>query len=403
MDCPVPFRIRLGGQVKWTKFACAVALAIIVGCKKSDEIREYTLASSPPPAPTHRMLAAIVPEEQPAPAADDTDKASSTKTKTPPGPRAWFFKLVGPMAAVEKTAAAFDQFVDSIRTGKSERPQWTLPEGWTEDLAARAPDFGREATIRIDQDGEELELTVSKLAMPARGRESWTLGNINRWREQLKLPAIGRSELDEYTDEIKAGDETATKVDFRGVFSGGPMAGKLAGVHGGAGAAVASAAPRSKSTSARPDDAPTAPAKPLPFDAEVPAEWKPGQLNQFRVAAYNILAEDGSRAAEMTVTPLGPASGELKANVDRWRGEIKLSKSTTAELEEQTKTIEVDGQKADYVHLIGPDDASPREATLGVILRRPDLVWFFKLRGQADVVEREKSRFEEYVKSVRFK
>ena len=72
-------------------------------------------------------------------------------------------------------------------------------------------------------------------------------------------------------------------------------------------------------------------------------------------------------------------------------------------LKRDSKSIEIDGQKADYVHLVGPDDAPPREATLGVILRRPDRVWFFKLRGQAEVVASEKERFEEFVKSVKFK
>jgi hypothetical protein len=182
------------------------------------------------------------------------------------------------------------------------------------------------------------------------------------------------------------------------------MAGRLAANRAhGAGTAAAKEPPQSKTTDAAGDAMPSPTRGPLPFDADVPAEWKPGQVRQFSVAAYNIAGDDGSRAAEVTVTPLGPRAGDLKMNVDRWRDEIKLPKSTVAQLEEQTKTIEVDGQKADYVHLIGPDDASPREATLGVIVRRPDVVWFFKLRGPPDVVEREKGHFEEYVKSVRFK
>jgi hypothetical protein len=358
------------------------------------------------------MLAVIVPDDglQAGPDEADQDDAdagtrsASKDSKTPPEPQAWFFKLVGPLAQVEKAAAAFDQFVASIRTGKGERPQWTLPEGWSEDTTARSPEFGREATIRIDLGGSQLELAVSKLEMPIKGRESWTLTNINRWRDQLKLPVIGRSELDEFTDEIKAGNEIATKVDFSGVFSGGPMAGRLAAnMAHGAGAAGATDPPQSTATSGPGNGVPSRTAETLPFDADVPAEWKPGQVREFSVAAYNIAGDDGSRIAEVTVTPLGPRAGDLKMNVDRWRGEIKLAKSTLAELEEQTTTIEVDGQKADYVHLIGPDDASPREATLGAIVRRPDVVWFFKLRGPPAVVEREKGRFEEYVKSVRFK
>jgi hypothetical protein len=407
MDRLLSFRTRLHlGLGRFGMLACVATLTIVGGCKKADEIREYTLTNPPLTPPTHRMLAAIVPEEHPISAKENADNETasdaSAKERTPTGPRAWFFKLSGPIAQVEPLAAAFDQFVASVRTGKGDRPQWMLPEGWTEEVAARSREFGLEALIRIGQGESQLELTVSKLAMPAEGRESWMLGNINRWRDQLKLPAIGRSELDEFTDEIKAGDQTVIKVDFRGTSAGSAMSRGLAAAkaaHESAGVVTSGAGSVSPSADSGKGEVPSRIARPLPFDAEVPAAWKPGQLKQFRVAAYEIEGDNGSKAAEMTVTPLPPRAGDLRMNVDRWRGEFKLPE----QVEEQTKAIEIDGQKADYVSLIGPDDTSPREATLGVILARPDAVWFFKLWGQADVVEREKQRFEEYVKSVRFK
>jgi hypothetical protein len=141
----------------------------------------------------------------------------------------------------------------------------------------------------------------------------------------------------------------------------------------------------------------------LPFEADVPGDWKPGSLNQLRVAAYNVGVTDDGRSVEMTVIPLAPGSGDLKSNVDRWRKEVGLSETTAGELEEVVKSIEIEGEMAEYVHLIGPESAKPREATLGVILRRPDQVWYFKLRGPMEVVEREKQHFEEYVQSVKFK
>jgi hypothetical protein len=381
-------------------------MAISGGCKKADEIRQYTLTNPPAPTATHRMLAAIVPEEQPAGANRDLDSekggAANDGKKAPSGPQAWFFKLVGPIAQVEKVASAFDQFVASVRTGKGDRPQWTLPEGWREEVAARSREFGLATTIRIGEGDSQLELTVSKLGMPARGRESWTLGNINRWRDQLKLRAIGRSELDEFTDEIKAGDVTAIKVDIRGTSAGSTMSRNLdaaKAAHESAGIATAGASSATPRADSGKVGVPSRAARPLPFEAEVPAAWKPVALKQFSVATYEIAGDNGARAADMTVTPLAPQAGDFRLNVERWRRAFKQPE----QVEEQTKTIEIDGQKADYVSLIGPDDASPREATLGVIVRRPEAVWFFKLWGQADVVERERERFEGYVKSVRFK
>ena len=394
------------GRTRCVWLICILALAIVGGCKKRDEIREYTLTNPPQPAPTHRMLAAIVPEEQPKSAKENADKETasdaSAKEGAPSGPRAWFFKLSGPIAKVEPVASAFDQFVASVRTGKGDRPQWTLPEGWTEETAARSREFGLEALIRIGQGDSQLELTVSKLSMPIERRESWTLVNVNRWRDQLKLPQIGRSELDEFTDEIKAGDVTAIKVDFRGTSAGSTMSGGLAAAkaaHEAAGVSAAPARSQFKGAQSGNIESPPGAAGPLPFEAEVPAEWKPVPLKQFTVATYEIAGDNGEKAADLTVTPLPPRAGDLRMNVDRWRRAFKQPK----QVQEQTTTIEIDGQKADYVSLIGPDDELPRQATVGVILPRSDAVWFFKLWGQAAVVEREKQRFEEYVKSVRFK
>ena len=378
----------------------ASVLLLLGGCREPDEIRDYTVKKPPAPPETHRMLAAVVPDESsPEKTPADGKRASAAQ--------AWFFKIVGPVAEVKDAAAAFDQFVASVRTDKEGLPEWTLPEGWTEDPAARAPQFGREATIHIGQGSSKLELAVSKLPMPTEGRESWLLGNINRWRGQLQLPSIARSELEEITDEIKAGDETAIKADFRGAYSGPPMAGMFGGKspHGRPSSDGTKTPSASTARGAAANRAASVPPT-LPFEAEVPSAWKPGRVNAIRVAAYNVGGTEGGPPTELTVTPLAPqapGAGDLKANVDRWRKEIQLPNTTTGELEEITKSIEVDGRKADYVHLVAPEDASSREATLGVILRRPDLIWFFKLRGPVDVVEREKQRFEEYVKSVKFK
>jgi hypothetical protein len=308
------------------------------------------------------------------------------------------------MDQVDGVAATFDQFIRSVRTGTEGLPEWTLPEGWVEDPAGRAPQFGREATIRIGENEEQLELTVSKLSMPKERIEGWTLRNVNRWREQMALPPIAQSELDEHTQKLELAEQSASKFDLRGTFAGPPMAGKLAGRKRPDSSTAAKSAASSSPILEDPHKiASSGTSGPLPFEVTVPASWKPGRAGGFRAAAYTIVDNDGRLAAEVTVTPLGPNAGDLKANVDRWRDEVKLAASKPDELVSEVQSIEIDGQKADYVHLVGPDDARPREATLGVILRRTDRVWFFKLRGPVNVVATEKERFEEFVKSVKFK
>jgi hypothetical protein len=394
------FRVGAGFGRRAMVLMLALGIVWLAGCKEPDQIRQYSVENDPLPEPTHRMLAVLVPEES-KPSKENTEPSPAGKNdSSQPDTQAWFFKIVGAADEVEAVANTFDQFIASVRTGKDDRPEWQLPEGWVEDPAGRAPQFGREAMIRIAQGESRLDLAVSKLPMPVVRQESWLLRNLNRWRGQMNLPAVSYAELGESTEEIRAGDQKAIKVDLRGVFSGGPMAGKLARASANTNAA---AAPQPVQQAASPVEGAGASVA-TPFEAKVPEGWTPGRTSGgFRVAAYNILDDEGKVAAEMTVTPLGPAAGDLKANVDRWRQEIKLPPTTPAELDTSTKTLEIDGRKADYVHLVGPEGATPREATLGVILRRPDRVWFFKLRGKPEIVEREKSRFEEYLKSVKFK
>ncbi len=120
------------------------------------------------------------------------------------------------------------------------------------------------------------------------------------------------------------------------------------------------------------------------------------------MAAFEII-DDGQRA-EVTVIPLGAEAGDLKSNADRWAGEIKRPPfKSIDEVREQIRKIGVDGIESEILYLKPPSDSGSSEATIGVITRRGDSVWFFKLRGTAALVEQEKERFEEFVKSVKFK
>ena len=55
-----------------------------------------------------------------------------------------------------------------------------------------------------------------------------------------------------------------------------------------------------------------------------------------------------------------------------------------------------------YVELVGPEDAQPRESILAVLVTQESRIWFFKLKGDADLAKREQGRFESFVRSVRF-
>jgi hypothetical protein len=94
------------------------------------------------------------------------------------------------------------------------------------------------------------------------------------------------------------------------------------------------------------------------------------------------------------------------ANVNRWRGEIGLAKIEKGQLEESTKSIEIDGEAAKYIRLI-PDASKPEEsktdrATLAAMVTQGERIWFIKLIGKRDTVIAEEENFKEFLKSMKF-
>ena len=133
---------------------------------------------------------------------------------------------------------------------------------------------------------------------------------------------------------------------------------------------------------------------------DTPQGWTPGSTGGMRKLAFAV--QDGERKVEITAIDLAASAGGLLPNVNRWRGQIQLSEITQEELDKAVKPIPVAGAEGQYVELVGPEDADPRQAILGVVAMLGERAWFFKLSGDADLALREKERFEEFVKSVRF-
>jgi hypothetical protein len=139
---------------------------------------------------------------------------------------------------------------------------------------------------------------------------------------------------------------------------------------------------------------------------DTPKGWVPGNATGMRKAAFVV--QDGDQKVEVTAIDLavGPGAasgaGALLPNVNRWRGQIKLPETTQAELDKSVRRIQVADVEGSYVELLEPEGSDSRQAILAVVATRGGKAWFFKLWGHAELALREKPRFEEFVKSVRF-
>jgi hypothetical protein len=349
-----PIHVR-SATLRWAiGMTLSLPTLVISGCGE-DEIRHYKalrLEQPKPPARAavqgdRRLLAAIIPH----------------------GERTWFFKLMGPSAAVAEHVETFEQFVRSIRFGGDRGITWDTPSNWKEMPGSES----RFATLRLNSD-PPLELTVVPL-----GREAGSLvDNLNRWRQQIGLDPIRASEVGQMTKSLQLDGAEATLVDM---VSAGPS---LPAGHPPVGPAAGRASPE------RP-----------PLKYNVPDGWKevPSQ-SAFRVASFEVVVDD--QRADVSVSPLTGSAGGLAANVNRWRDQLGLPPVDAPALRDSLQQIDVAGAPAQLVHLVAPESQPNRQAILGAVLQRGDQTWFFKMSGPADLVASQRAAFESFVRSVQF-
>ncbi len=354
------------------------SLLLILGCGQHDQITSYTVRKPELVDPT---LAATPPV-----AATTAADNQTLGLIVPVGDMGWFFKLTGDAKVVEQQHEAFLKFMQSIRFSPppDAKPSWTLPSGWKE-LPGREMRF---ATIQIAADGgAPLELSVIPLPNTSKDTQKYVLDNVNRWRQQLRLPPIGAGDLASNTKTLKVDGHEATLVSLLGKGSGQMSGAPFAPFAGGGSSLPADhpSVPAAKSASGSGD-----------LRYVKPDEWSVGQPNAISLLAFKVT--DGDKQAEITVSTAG---GQWLANVNRWRGQLGLPPIDEAQLAKETKKIETLGANGYFVEIVGPESAARRETILGVQAEAGGRTWFVKLRGDAALAHREKNNFESFVKSLR--
>jgi hypothetical protein len=96
-------------------------------------------------------------------------------------------------------------------------------------------------------------------------------------------------------------------------------------------------------------------------------------------------------------------AGGDTANVNRWRGQVGLPPLEEAEVQRLAEKVELSGQPADLYDVNGtsPGSGDPLRI-LAVVFHRDETAWFFKVTGEAALVEKQKPAFIAFLKSVQF-
>jgi hypothetical protein len=358
--------------------------ALLFGCTQREEITSYRVRKPEQVDPT--LVSTASTANQPA-----TDQ-QTIGLIVPVTETGWFFKLTGEAKSVEPQHEAFLEFVQSIKFSPlpDAKPTWKLPENWKE-LAGREM---RYATIQVPAEPKPLELSVIPLPAGGQDQQKYVLDNVNRWRQQLKLPAITAGDLENTTKKLKIDGHDATLVSLVGKGSGQMGGAPFAPFAGGSAGALPADHPPLSGPGDRASGK-NSTSGGLKFDA--PSEWSPSKPNAFSLAAFKV--GDGDKQVEITVSTAG---GDFVANANRWRGQLKLPPVDGAELAKSASKLDTLGTAGDYIEIVGPDSAQ-RETILGVQAEAGGRTWFVKLKGDAELAEREKPRFEAFVKSLSLK
>ena len=348
-------------------------MAGTLGCRPEPEaVRRYTIpkqATVDEMGGADRMLAAAV--LQPA--------------------QAWFFKLVGPEAAVEDQEPHFVALIKSLRFKNAGAADWKLPEGWHE-----LPGTGeRYATLET---GGDQPLSVAVTVLPRRDNDdaSYLLANVNRWRKQIGASEITAADL-ERERQIDAGGTKATLVDLVGRVRPAAMGGPFAdGAHPPMGPEMAGGSDRERTLQHAPDDGRSPGGRSPQLHYDTPAGWREQPAKGERLA--NFIVGEGPQAAELTVIPLGNEAGDLVANVNRWRGQVGLPPIERDAVESEAEPIDVGRDKGTYIRLVGAE-----RSILAVLYPTGDRIVFITLKGGNELVAQEVENFQSFVHSLEIK
>jgi hypothetical protein len=127
----------------------------------------------------------------------------------------------------------------------------------------------------------------------------------------------------------------------------------------------------------------------------VPAGWKQLAGSEMRFATFRV--SEASPNIQLTVIPLGPESGQLLPNLNRWEQQLDLPPSSEADAPKRVTEVKLADSTAYTIDL-----ANKQQRMLAAIIPHENRVWFFKLVGPATVVSPQKEAFDAFIKSIKF-
>ena len=132
-----------------------------------------------------------------------------------------------------------------------------------------------------------------------------------------------------------------------------------------------------------------------------PEGWTEQPLSEMRLGSFKVDGSDGS-SADVSVTAFPGDAGGLAPNVNRWRGQLQLPPLEEEQLQQTIERTQVDGVQAFLVDIQTPQNAPKPSRILGAVLETTGRTWFVKMTGSPGIIESQRQKFLDFVKSFRF-
>jgi hypothetical protein len=358
---------RMKGRVVYL----GLVAALLAGCDKKSEIKVYRISKAP--------------LEESAPAQQN---AMPTNAASPAGPAG--------MAAVASTTVS-------------------TPPNWEPQPVSQM----RQASFLVKgENGAAADISLVSLG-PAAGN---VLDNVNRWLEQLGQLPITAEKLAEIIQRLTTPIGEVTIVDLVGLPKDADPAKD--------GRIVAAIAPGSTSTlffkmrgnadlaeTQKPDfikwvaavctaqaetKSPQMAAIP-PRDSgapqikwKTPEGWTEVPPSSMRYASFSVSKEDAAKI-DISIVTFPGEGGSNADNVNRWRRQIGLAPLDDKEIMSMIVPMNAGSANFSTVDMAGGDSR-----VIAAWTRRTGRSWFFKMSGPGSLIEREKPKFFDFLRSIEF-
>src|SRR5262249_25678976 len=309
---------------------------------------------------------------------------------------------------------------------------YKLPPGWQE----APPGQMRVAAFRVQgKDSKQADVGVIRLP----GFMGHDLENVNRWRESVGLKAVTDADLAKLAEPVEVGGQAGKLYDQAGENPGsGERTRLLVAVFQHQGVAwfvkmngddelVAQQKPafvdflKSVSFSAGAAQAELPQSHPPVADSglgsaqapstdsagqskpawQVPPGWQEVAAGQFLVAKFQVTGSDNSKA-NINVSASPGDGGGLLGNVNRWRGQVRLSPLSEPDINKLITQVDTAGGKAMFIDMTGTDANGQQARLIGAIVAQSNQTWFYKLMGGEQVVGKQKDAFSKFVQTAKY-